>query len=191
MRREKTVSMSDIVYPPAEDSELLLECALKEVKENDEVLEVGVGSGYVSERLKSMCRFLLATDINPFACKFARDKGIEVIRTDLVKGIRKKFTLILFNPPYLELDEYERVGDWLEKAIDGGKHGIEVMCRFLDEVKEVLDEKIGRIIMIVSSFNIPKIFEEIERRGFEWEVVGRRYLFFEELYALRIRVKKV
>ncbi len=185
MKKEKTVFMLDTVYPPAEDSELLLETALKEIKLNDDVLEVGVGSGFVAERLKDKCRFLLATDINPFAVKMAKEKGIEVIRTDLVKGIRKKFTLILFNPPYLELDDKEKRGDWLEKAIDGGKHGIEVICRFLDLVRDVLAEN-GRIILIVSSFNTPHVFEEIEKRGFKWEIVAKRYLFFEELYALKL-----
>ena len=173
------------VYPPQEDSELLLEVALKEVKPYDDVLEVGVGSGYVSEKLKDKCKFLLTTDISPYAVKEARKKGLNVIRTDLTKGIKKKFTLILFNPPYLELDEDEKSGDWLEKAIDGGRHGIEVMVKFLDEVKEVL-AKNGRIILIISSYNIPYIFEEIKKRGFKFEIVAKRRLFFEELYALRI-----
>lgn len=175
----------DTVYPPAEDSELLLEVALKEVRKEDVVLEVGVGSGFVSERVKERCKLLIATDINPYACKVAREKGIDVVRTDLVRGLKGKFTLILFNPPYLELDENEKKGDWLEKAIDGGKGGVEVICRFLDLVKEVLDEN-GRIILIVSSFN-EGVFEEIEKRGFNWEIVGKRRLFFEELYALKIK----
>jgi release factor glutamine methyltransferase len=177
------------VYPPQEDSELLLETALKEIKEDDEVLEVGVGSGYVSEKLKDKCRFLLATDISPFAVRVAKKKGLNVIRTDLVKGIKKKFTLILFNPPYLELSEEEKLGDWIEKAIDGGKHGIEVIVRFLDEVKDVLAEN-GRIILIVSSFNTPYVFKEIEKRGFKYEVAGTRRLFFEELYALKLTKRR-
>jgi len=173
------------VYPPQEDSELLLEVALKEVKPDDDVLEVGVGSGYVAEKLKDRCRFLLTTDISPYAVREAKKKGLNVIRTDLTKGIKKKFTLILFNPPYLELSDKEKRGDWLEKALDGGKHGIEVMVRFLDEVRDVLADH-GRIILIVSSYNVPHIFEEIKKRGFEFEVVAERSLFFEDLYALKI-----
>jgi len=173
------------VYPPQEDSELLLEVALMEVKPDDDVLEVGVGSGYVAEKLKDRCRFLLTTDISPYAVREAKKKGLNVIRTDLTKGIRKKFTLILFNPPYLELSDEEKRGDWLEKALDGGRHGIEVMVRFLDEVRDVLADH-GRIILIVSSYNVPHIFEEIKNRGFEFEVVAKRSLFFEELYALKI-----
>jgi len=59
------------------------------------------------------------------------------------------------------------------------------MCRFLDLVGDVL-AKNGRIILIVSSFNTPHVFEEIEKRGFKWEIVAKRYLFFEELYALKL-----
>ncbi|AEA46434.1 HemK2/MTQ2 family protein methyltransferase [Archaeoglobus veneficus] len=177
--------MTSEVYPPSEDSELLLEAAMREIRLEDEVLEVGVGSGFVSERIKDLCRFLIATDISPYAVRESKSKGIEVVRTDLCRGIRRKFTLILFNPPYLELSEKEKRGDWLEKAVDGGKGGIEVATRFLDEVKEVLAEN-GRIILIVSSFNTPAIFEEIEKRGYVYEVIAGRKLFFEELYALKI-----
>jgi len=59
------------------------------------------------------------------------------------------------------------------------------MVRFLDEVKEVLADN-GRIILIVSSINIPYIFEEIKKRGFKFNVVNKRKLFFEELYALKL-----
>lgn len=40
------------VYEPSEDSELLLEAALDEIGGEDEVIEIGVGSGFVSEKLK-------------------------------------------------------------------------------------------------------------------------------------------
>ena len=59
------------------------------------------------------------------------------------------------------------------------------MVRFLDEVKEVLADN-GRIILIVSSINIPYIFEEIKKRGFKFNIVKKRKLFFEELYALKL-----
>ncbi len=178
------------VYPPSEDSELLAEVALNEVKSDDEVLEVGVGSGFVSSKIKDKCKLLIATDISPFAVAESKRKNIEVIRTDLTKGLKKKFTLILFNPPYLELSECEKTGDWIEKAIDGGKHGIEVIKRFLDEVREVLDEEHGRIILIISSFNIPFVFREIEKRGFMYEILGNKKLFFEEIFALKIYLKR-
>jgi len=177
-----------MIYEPAEDSELLLEAALEEIKEDDEVVEIGVGSGFVSEKLIDKCHFLLATDISPYAVKEAKKKGIEVIRTDLAKGIKKKFSLVLFNPPYLELEEELKFDDWLDKAINGGKNGVEVICRFLDSLAEILS-KDGRAILIVSSINIPHIFDEIEKRGYRYSVIKRKKLFFEELFALKVENK--
>ncbi len=173
------------MYEPAEDSELLLEAALDEIKPEDVVVEIGAGSGFVSEKIKDMCRFLLATDINPFAVRVCKEKGLEVVRADLFRGIRGTFTLILFNPPYLELEESEKVGDWLEKAVDGGKGGIEVTIEFLRQAKDHLSEN-GRIILIATSLNYEKLKKEIEKLGYRFEIVKKRKLFFEELYALKL-----
>ncbi|MEM4565318.1 MAG: methyltransferase [Archaeoglobaceae archaeon] len=174
-----------MVYEPAEDSELLLESALIEVSEEDTVIEIGAGSGFVAERIAKKCRFLLATDISPYAVKELGKKGLNVIRTDIAKGVKMKFSLVLFNPPYLELEETLKRDRWEDCTIDGGKGGIEVICKFLDSFDEILEDK-GRALLIVSSFNVPKVFEEIEKRGFSYEIVKERSLFFEKLYALRI-----
>ncbi len=174
-----------MIYEPAEDSELLLEAALKEVRGEDEVIEIGAGSGFVAEKLKDKCRFLLTTDISPYAAKELRRKGLDVIRTDIAKGIRKKFSLVLFNPPYLELEDNLKKGDWLDVAIDGGKGGVEVTERFLDSLRDIMDAK-GRAILIASSYNEPRIYTLLEEKGFRYEIIAERKLFFEKLYAIRI-----
>jgi release factor glutamine methyltransferase len=175
------------VYPPSEDSELLLEVALQELKKDDDVLEVGVGSGFVSSKLVGKCRLVIGTDISPHAVQKAKKSGVEVIRTNLVKGICKKFTLVLFNPPYLELEDFEKNGDWLEKAIDGGEKGVEIISEFLDEIIDLVGEE-GRIILILSSNNLPHILEKIEK-NFYSKVIKHKKLFFEELLALRLMKK--
>jgi release factor glutamine methyltransferase len=174
-----------MIYEPAEDSELLLEVALKEVKDDDEVIEIGAGSGFVAEKIRERCKFLVTTDISPYAVKELRKKGLDAIRTDIAAGIKKKFSLVLFNPPYLELEEELKTGSWLDTAIDGGKHGIEVIKKFLDVLDEIMAEG-GRAVIIFSSYNRPFVFDEIKVRGYEHEVVGERGLFFEKLYAIKI-----
>lgn len=174
-----------MIYEPAEDSELLLEIALKEVRKEDDVLEIGAGSGFIAENLLGKCRFLLVTDISPFAVRELRKKGLEVIRTDIAKGIKKKFSLILFNPPYLELEDELKRGNWEDLAVDGGKGGLEVICKFLDSLRSIMTEN-GRAILIFSSINTPRIFEEVLQRGFRYEIVGERRLFFERIFAMKI-----
>ncbi len=173
------------IYSPAEDSELLLEAALKELREDDEVLEVGSGSGFVAEKIRNKCKYIITTDISPYAVKVLRNKGFDVIRTDIAAGINKKFTLVLFNPPYLELEDELKKNDWLDVAVNGGKHGIEVISRFLDELDDILTED-GRAIIIASSLNEPYIFDEIKRRGFNYEIILERKLFFEKIFAIKI-----
>ncbi|MFO7968278.1 MAG: HemK2/MTQ2 family protein methyltransferase [Archaeoglobaceae archaeon] len=188
--------MIDQIYPPSEDSELLLEAALQEVRMEDDVLEVGIGSGFVSSQLLDICRSLVGTDISPLAVKAAKKKGVEVLRTQFARGIGKSFSLILFNPPYLELDEREKVEksdkgekgvseDWMRKAIDGGKNGTETISRFLSEIKDVLAPE-GRIILIVSSINFPYIEQEIKNHEFSYQTLLKKRVFFEELYALKL-----
>ncbi|MCS7129806.1 MAG: methyltransferase [Archaeoglobaceae archaeon] len=174
-----------MIYEPAEDSELLLEVALKELDPNDEVIEIGAGSGFVAEKLFNKCKFLLTTDISPFAVKKLKEKGLDVVRTDIANGIKKRFSLVLFNPPYLELEKELKRSYWEDLSIDGGKYGLEVICRFLDTLRNFMSER-GRAIVIVSSLNIPKVFEEITIRGFEYEIVGEKKLFFEKIFAIKI-----
>lgn len=185
--------MIDQVYPPSEDSELLLEAALQEVSVEDDVLEVGVGSGFVSSQLLGKCRSLVGTDISPPALNVASKKGVDVVRTQFAWGIKKKFSIILFNPPYLELEEREKEEtggkgeDWMRKAIDGGKHGMEITSRFLSEVEDVMTSE-GRIILIITSNNFPYIEEEMDNRGFVYEILLKKRVFFEELYALKLHL---
>jgi len=174
-----------MIYEPAEDSELLLEAALQEIKPEDEVIEIGAGSGFVAERLKGRCRCILTTDISPYAARELRRKGLDVVVTDIAMGIKKKFSLILFNPPYVELEDELKRRDWLDVAIDGGRRGIEVIRRFLDSLDEIMDDG-GRVILIASSQNEPEVFDLIKDRGFLYEIIGERRVFFERLYAIKI-----
>jgi release factor glutamine methyltransferase len=174
-----------MIYPVSEDTLLLLESAEEEIRQEDVVLEVGSGSGYVAEKLKGRCRIVIASDISPFAVGVMREKGLESIRADLLTCFKRRFSLILFNPPYLELEEFERKGDWIERAIDGGRKGIEVMKRFLEQLNSALRDD-GRAILIISSVNTPDIYEIIQKSGFRYRILKKKKLFFEMIYAIKI-----
>ena len=66
------MSKGDQVYSPAEDSFLLLRAALREVRPDDRVLEVGTGSGYIAAGLLGRAARVVATDINPHAAASAQ-----------------------------------------------------------------------------------------------------------------------
>ena len=137
------------VYPVREDTLLLLEAALAEALPSDRVLELGTGSGWVARHLAGKVALIVATDVNPHACRAAASPGVGVARADLTAGIRGEFDLVLFNPPYLPTAPGERLDDWLEKALDGGETGREVIAELLTDLPRVLAPG-GRLLLVVS-----------------------------------------
>ena len=167
------------VYEPSEDSYFLIDC-LKEIVKNrkfEKVLEIGCGSGIISFSIAKFVGNIVAADINPKAIELAEKRkqelGIENIRfcvSDLFSGIKGKFDLIFFNPPYLPGKE--------EISYSGGKNGEEIIVRFLKNVRNYLNSK-GIAIILLSSFNNVK---KLEKR-FKLKLIKRKKLWFEELYC--------
>ncbi len=177
--------VSGEVYPPAEDSHLLLRAALREVRPGDRVLEVGTGSGFVAAGLSGRAAMMVATDISPHAVACARAGGVAVVRTDLFAGLCGPFDLILFNPPYLPTAPEERIDDWLEYALDGGPTGRDVIERFIAGVSGVLAQ-FGRVLLIISSLSGPgEVREAFARAGFVSFIVDEERVEGETLYVLR------
>lgn len=186
---------TDLVYEPAEDSFLLADAALKEAKPGMHILEIGTGSGFVSAVLLANLKEirLVATEINPHAARCAKTNAVEVIRTNLFKGLttrcpETRFDLILFNPPYLPTSEEEKVPGWLNYAFDGGTSGRETLNRFLDEVRDYLKPG-GEILVLISSITgLDAVKEKMEKIGFAVNVVARKKVSFEELMVVRGRL---
>lgn len=173
------------IYTPEADTYLLLEAARAEVKTEDRVLEIGTGSAAIAAELAHFSE-VVATDINPHAALCARKKGIDVVRNDLFSGIRGTFNLIIFNPPYLPTLPEERIDDWLEYALDGGKSGSEVIRRFAEGVGSVLAPD-GRILLLISSLTgLAEVHEIFLQQCFVSEVILMQKVEDETLYVLRI-----
>jgi release factor glutamine methyltransferase len=133
---------------------------------------------------------VLATEINPHAARCAKANGVEVIRTDLFRGLKPEnqkasFDLILFNPPYLPTSEEEKVPGWLNYAFDGGVSGRETLDRFLGEVRNYLKPR-GKILVLISSITgLEAVKEKMKKLGFEVDVVRKKKISFEELMVVR------
>lgn len=173
------------VYQPEADTFLLLEAARAEVRAGERVLEIGTGSGRIAAALLQDCA-VVATDINPHAAFCAKEGGLDVVRCDLFSALRGRFDLILFNPPYLPTRPEERIDDWLEFALDGGKSGREVIERFAASVGTVLAPG-GRILLLVSSLTGPaEVIRLFTGYGYSAGEVRRQTVEDEDLIVLRI-----
>jgi release factor glutamine methyltransferase len=179
-------SESEEVYMPEADTFLLLKAAYAEATLNDLTLEIGSGSGLVSRELAHKVKRIIATDINPHAVQATKEKGIEVLRADLFTGIKGKFDLILFNPPYLPTMEKERTPQWINYALDGGVSGRETIDRFLKALSDHLRPG-GRALLLISSFTGLKEVQEMAiAAGLDMKEAAKDRCFFEELYVLRL-----
>ena len=127
-------------------------------------LEIGSGSGFISRELALRVKRLIATDINPHAVRATKEKGIEVVRADLFLGIKGKFDLILFNPPYLPTMAKERTPQWINYALDGGVSGRETIDRFLKTLSDHLRPG-GRALLLISSLTGLKEVQETAIAG--------------------------
>jgi release factor glutamine methyltransferase len=173
------------VYPVREDTLLLLGAALDEVKPSDRVLEIGAGSGYIARHLAGKVALIVATDVNPHACRAATGPGVGVARADLTAGIRGQFDLVLFNAPYLPTQPEERLGDWLEKALDGGTTGREVIARLLPDLPRVLAPG-GRVLLVISDLTgVEEVLGLLGDAGFKAEIVREEEVEGERLMVVR------
>jgi release factor glutamine methyltransferase len=174
------------VYQPAEDSRLLAAAAVDHARGH--TLEVGTGSGWVAERVAAETDAdVVASDLNPHACRAARERGLAVVRADLVAPFREgSFDTVLFNPPYLPTDPDNDWGDWMERALSGGESGRAVLDPFLDTVGRVLRPD-GVVLLLVSSLaGFAATVERAERHGFAVTTVRQESYPFETLSVLRL-----
>jgi release factor glutamine methyltransferase len=175
------------IYPPSEDSLLLSRFVEEELKEknNLKILDMGSGSGIqAGTAIKhgiSPENITLA-DINSDAVKLLKKKfpKSKVLLSDLFSKIpaNEKFDLIIFNPPYLPEDKFDIMHD-----TSGGKSGSETINKFLKKAKSYLNK--NSIILLLTS----SLTKNINWDNYSKELLGKKKLFFEELYAWKLFLK--
>ncbi|HII72436.1 TPA: methyltransferase [Candidatus Woesearchaeota archaeon] len=183
-----------MVYEPQEDSYLIQAAVKKYVK--GEVLEIGTGSGILAETaaMKRNVKSVLAVDIDKEAIAHCRKKvkgeKVQFIISDLFSKVpKKKYDLVMFNPPYLPADEREPAD--LALATTGGKKGYELTVRFLDSVADYLKDD-GCVLLLFSTLTRKERVEEaILANMLCFEEVNSLKIAFETLYVYKIMKTKL
>lgn len=177
-----------MIYEPSEDSFLLRDAAKKYVI-GKKVLDLGAGSGIQGiSALKNGAKEVIFSDINEECIKVLKSKGFKAKVSDLFENIKGKYDLILFNPPYLPKQENEDFETG--RIVCGGKKGDEIIIRFLENVKDFLNDK-GIILLLVSSLTPMKGIDKIlKKKNFKKDIIAKEKFFMEELYLLRITFNK-
>jgi release factor glutamine methyltransferase len=176
------------VYQPAEDTRLLAEAAVEEILGGARVLDVGTGSGYVAATVRDETgASVVGSDLNPYAVAQAVDRGVPVVRADLVAPFREDaFDVVTFNPPYLPRDEDAERDDWMEVALSGGETGREVVEEFLDSVGRVLAPDGFALLLVSTLTGVEAVTEYAADRGFSAVAVREESHPFETLTVLKL-----
>ncbi|MFB6228046.1 MAG: HemK2/MTQ2 family protein methyltransferase [Halobacteriales archaeon] len=149
----KRRGLDSTVYEPAEDSRLLAETVTEHIKAPDRLLDVGTGTGYIGARVRETTNApVVGVDLNPHACRRARENGLDAVRGDLMDPFRSdSFDVVVFNPPYLPTVPGSERSDWLAVAVSGGASGRTVIEQFLADLDRVLAPD-GVAFLLVSTY---------------------------------------
>lgn len=183
--REVSYETCEGVYKPAEDTFLLIES----VTCSGRVLEVGTGTGVVAISCAKNGFQTDATDISENALRCAKHNAeingvmVTFFRSELFAAVSEKYDTILFNPPYLPVeDSFEGSEAW-----NGGPDGFGVVRKFLSQAVDHLNPG-GRLFIILSDLtDIAGLIDEFPMLSFT--LVGTQDFEFESIHCYRIMVR--
>lgn len=188
----KNVLVFPDVYPPSEDSFILVDSAISRVY--GRVLDLCCGTGFVGLCLAEKAESVTAVDLNPSAVKntcenFRLNRQYDKLRAvvgDLFGPLRYKgYDLIVMNPPYLWDSDWEPD----DLSWSGGERGRKIIDRFIREVGDYLNEN-GRALFVQSTLNdVDESLELIAGEGMKGRIINRINFMFEGLVVIEIKMK--
>jgi len=194
--------MEDYVYDSSDDTELLLECALYELKQwnNADCIEIGFGSGRIMLELAESLHTnkVSGSDINKNAYDKLQNKisslteniksKITLSNTPFFDGFNnKKFDFIIFNPPYLPSDSTDKyLSDDERNSLIGGKKGVETTISFIEKSSDHIHPNSIILFIASSRSNISFLDENIIRLGYKYSILKKKSFGFENLYCYKL-----
>lgn len=146
------------VLIPRQDTETLVEEALKVVKPGMKVLDLCTGSGCVIVSILHNARDVkgYATDISKQALNVAKenaklnDAAVNFERSDLFDNVTGSFDIIVSNPPYIRTEEIVKLMPEVShfepmEALDGKEDGLYFYRKIIAECADYLNPE-GRIL---------------------------------------------
>ena len=172
--------VNDQVLIPRQDTETLVEEALKYAMPGMRVLDLCTGSGCILISLLHFCPGLtgVGSDISAEALKMTRTNGQRLhvedraqwLCGDLFEKVTGAFDLIVSNPPYIRSAEIEELQEEVRLydpriALDGAEDGLLFYRRIIEESKSYLKNG-GRLLFEIGCDQGRDVAELLENAGY-------------------------
>ncbi len=146
--RELNLKVTPGVLIPRPETELLVEKALQFINDNDEVLDIGTGSGAIALSIakEKPKVHVTAVDVSDIAvncsqlnAKLNNILNVQIFQSDLYEKVKgKKFNIIISNPPYVTEAEYinldKNVKEYEPKlALTSGNDGLDCIKKIIED----------------------------------------------------------
>lgn len=156
------------VLIPRFDTEAVIEIAKNICPNPKYILDIGTGTGVIGITLKKIfpSSYVVMCDISEVAIDVCKENvkdilgntdGVEIIKSDVFEDIWEcigwgRFDLIVSNPPYISIKDYQNLPNDVKKepitALLGGVSGLDFYIRIADKVKDFIGKN-GKIILEV------------------------------------------
>ena len=166
------IDINTDVLCPRPETEVLVENALKYIKDDSKVLDLCTGSGCIAITIASKTNAkVTASDVSKQALLVAmanvdkhnlKDK-VEIVESNLFENINGKFDVIVSNPPYIPTKEIETLDKEVKEfdpliALDGGEDGLDFYRKIALSINDYLEDN-GVILMECGENQAEKIKE--------------------------------
>ena len=171
--------VTEDVLCPRQDTEVLVEEAMKRIRPGAKILDLCTGSGCILLSLLHLTKGCQGTgsDLSEKALEVAGDNaknlGIdcELIRGDLFENIKERFDMIVSNPPYIATKEIEtlmpEVRDHEPRmALDGMEDGLYFYRKNIGSASDYLKDD-GWLIFEIGYDQGEAVSTMMKREGFD------------------------
>lgn len=149
--------------------------------ENYRVLDLCTGSGCIGISLSLLHPNIQVelSDISPLALQVANmniqrydlQKRVKCIKSDLFGAITDRYDLIISNPPYVSVRDYQASPKEFKQepkiALEAGQEGMDIIHRILKEARPFLNTH-GRLIVEVGSATAKRVKKQYPKIPFKW-----------------------
>jgi release factor glutamine methyltransferase len=189
------------VLIPRQETEVLVETIIEQYDKYDKlrILDIGTGSGNIAVSLAKYLdnSFITACDISEDALKTAKENAFlnsvnsrtEFIKIDFLKEefIRNDFDVVVSNPPYISMEEFETLSPELKKYeprvaltdFYSGFHFYEI----ISSKSNYLLKSGGKLFFEVGKGQFSKVSEILKKNNFQNINIKKDYLNIERVIS--------